>query len=127
MNQAVGLKYAIISRVFHNSFSAILAFSVGSLAFEKIVQDNRALRHEREILTQKLGKSKSALQETLIRLSKSNLQKQDQVGSPSLQRRGLSQSRSQGGLAGGASRAGTIERDLSLNSILGTKKLAKKS
>lgn len=99
---------------------------VGSLAFEKIVQDNRALRHEREILTQKLGKSKSALKETLIRLSKSNLQKQDQVGSPSLPRRGLSQSRSQGGLAGGASRAGTIERDLSLNSILGTKKLAKK-
>ena len=100
-------------------------FPVGSLAFEKIVQDNRALRHEKEILTQKLGKSKSALQETLLRLSKSNLQKQDQVGSPSLQRRGLSQSRSQGGLAAGSSRAGTIERDFSLNSVFGTKKQAK--
>ena len=43
--------------VYHNYI-----FLVGSLAFEKIVQENRALRHEREILTQKLGKSKSALQ-----------------------------------------------------------------
>ena len=105
--------------------SKSIFFPVGSLAFEKIVQDNRALRHEKEILTQKLGKSKSALQETLLRLSKSNLQKQDQVGSPSLQRRGLSQSRSQGGLATGSSRAGTIERDFNLNSVFGTKKQAK--
>ena len=37
-------------------------FPVGSLAFEKIVQENRSLRREREVLTQKLGKSKSALQ-----------------------------------------------------------------
>ena len=107
--------------------STYLTFSVGSLAFEKIVQDNRALRYERDLLTQKLGKSKSALQETLLRLSKSNLQKQDQVSSPSLQRRGLSQSRSQSGLAGAASRGGTIERDLSLNSVFGTKKQTKKS
>merc|ERR1719270_2395546 len=71
---------------------------VGSLAFEKIVQENRSLRHEKEILTHKLGRSKSALQETLLRLSKSNMQKQDQMGSPSLHRRGLAPSRSHGGL-----------------------------
>ena len=92
---------------------------VGSLAFEKIVQENRALRNEREVLTQKLGKSKSALQETLLRLSKSNMTKQDQVGSPSLQRRGLTPSRSQGGLSG--SRSMTSERELSFNSLFGTK------
>ena len=74
---------------------------VGSLAFEKIVQENRSLRREREVLNQKLGKSKSALQETLVRLSKSNMQKQDQVGSPSLSRRGLTPSRSLGGGGGG--------------------------
>ena len=35
-----------------------LVAAVGSLAFEKIVHENRALRHERELLNQKLGKSK---------------------------------------------------------------------
>jgi len=59
---------------------------VGSLTFDKIVQENRALKRDREVLTQKLGRSKSALQETLLRLSKSNLQKQDQV-SPAVNRR----------------------------------------
>jgi len=98
-------------------------YKVGSLAFEKIVQENRALRHEREILTQKLGKSKSALQETLLRLSKSNMQKQDQMGSPSVQRRGLTPSRSQGGIVGaaGTSRSNTLERELSFTSAFGTK------
>lgn len=32
------------------------------------------------MLTQKLGRSKAALQETLLRLSRSNLQKAGQVG-----------------------------------------------
>jgi len=96
---------------------------VGSLAFEKIVQENRALRHEREVLTQKLGKSKSALQETLLRLSKSNMQKQDQMGSPSVQRRGLTPSRSQGVIVGtgATSRSNTLERELSFTSAFGTK------
>merc|ERR1712029_288071 len=90
---------------------------VGSLAFEKIVQENRSLRREREVLTQKLGKSKSALQETLLRLSKSNMQKQDQVGSPSVSRRGLTPSRSLGG--GGGARSATLERELSFNNYFG--------
>ena len=33
-----------------------------------------------QVLTQKLGRSKAALQETLLRLSRSNLQKAGQVG-----------------------------------------------
>ena len=33
-----------------------------------------------QVLTQKLGRSKAALQETLLRLSRSNLQKSGQVG-----------------------------------------------
>ena len=45
-----------------NIFNVFDIFPVGSLAFEKIVQENRSLRREREVLTQKLGKSKSALQ-----------------------------------------------------------------
>ena len=50
------------------------------------MQENKTLNREREVLTQKLGRSKTALQETLLRLSKSNLQKQDQV-SPGVTRR----------------------------------------
>ena len=118
-------------------FSGQLIFlPVGSLAFEKIVQENRSLRREREVLTQKLGKSKSALQvvrlllvvreitmitvqETLLRLSKSNMQKQDQVGSPSVSRRGLTPSRSLGG--GGGARSATLERELSFNNYFGAK------
>jgi len=92
---------------------------VGSLAFEKIVQENRSLRHEKEILTHKLGRSKSALQETLLRLSKSNMQKQDQMGSPSLHRRGLAPSRSHGGLVSTSNN--TLDQsDLSFSGI-GTK------
>ena len=40
------------------SVSQLCVAAVGSLAFEKIVHENRALRHERELLNQKLGKSK---------------------------------------------------------------------
>merc|ERR1719431_349235 len=59
---------------------------VGSLTFDRVVQENKVLRQDKEILTQKLGRSKTALQETLLRLSKSNMQKQDQV-SPAVTRR----------------------------------------
>jgi len=75
---------------------------VGSLTFDKIVQENRALKQDREVLTQKLGRSKSALQETLLRLSKSNMQKQDQV-SPAVSRRPPSRLLNE--------RSQTIERD----------------
>ena len=56
-----------------------LCCSVGSLTLDKIVSENRALRRDREQLAEKLGRSKTALQETLTRLSKSNMAKQDQV------------------------------------------------
>ena len=42
-----------------------------------IKQTNKKLN---QVLTQKLGRSKAALQETLLRLSRSNLQKAGQVG-----------------------------------------------
>ena len=98
--------------------SRLRVAAVGSLAFEKIVQENRSLRREREVLNQKLGKSKSALQETLLRLSKSNMQKQDQVGSPSLSRRGITPSRS---LGGGGAKSATLERELSFHNYFGAK------
>jgi len=63
-----------------------LCCSVGSLTLDKIVSENRALRRDREQLAEKLGRSKTALQETLTRLSKSNMAKQDQV-SPGQARR----------------------------------------
>ena len=63
-----------------------LCCSVGSLTLDKIVSENRALRRDREQLAEKLGRSKTALQETLTRLSKSNMAKQDQV-SPGQSRR----------------------------------------
>eukprot|EP00092_Neocalanus_flemingeri_P013649 GFUD01014722.1.p1 GENE.GFUD01014722.1~~GFUD01014722.1.p1 ORF type:complete len:828 (+),score=212.12 GFUD01014722.1:267-2486(+) len=78
---------------------------VGSLTFDKIVQENKCLKREREILTQKLGRSKSALQETLLRLSRSNLQKQDQV-SPAVSRRPPSRVVSERGV--------TTEREMNL-------------
>ena len=51
------------------------------------------------------------------------MQKQDQMGSPSVQRRGLTPSRSQGGIVGaaGTSRSNTLERELSFTSAFGTK------
>jgi len=78
---------------------------VGSLTFDRVVQENKVLRQDKEllrqdkeILTQKLCRSKTALQETLLRLSKSNMQKQDQV-SPMPSRRPASE------------RGQTLERD----------------
>ena len=83
--------------------------SVGSLTFDRVVQENKVLRQDKEILrqdkeilTQKLGRSKTALQETLLRLSKSNMQKQDQV-SPAVTRRPPSRLLSE--------RAHTVERE----------------
>ena len=80
-------------------------FLVGSLTFDRVVQENKVLRQDKEllrqdkeILTQKLCRSKTALQETLLRLSKSNMQKQDQV-SPMPSRRPASE------------RGQTLERD----------------
>jgi len=82
---------------------------VGSLTFDRVVQENKVLRQDKEILrqdkeilTQKLGRSKTALQETLLRLSKSNMQKQDQV-SPAVTRRPPSRLLSE--------RAQTVERE----------------
>merc|ERR1711915_1005841 len=46
---------------------------VGSSAVGQLVQENRALKHDRQVLVEKLGRSKSALQETLLRLSQANL------------------------------------------------------
>jgi len=60
---------------------------VGSLVFDQLINENKKLRGERSLLEQKLVKSKSALQDTLSRLSRANLQKQDQVASPVVGRR----------------------------------------
>merc|ERR1719397_1645221 len=64
---------------------------------DRMVVENRHLRRDKEVLTQKLGRSKAALQETLLRLSRSNLQKAGQV-SPAATRRPAS---SLGGGGGG--------------------------
>jgi len=63
---------------------------VGSSAVGQLVQENRALKHDRQVLVEKLGRSKSALQETLLRLSQANLAKQGQVA-PETSRRQITQ------------------------------------
>jgi len=64
---------------------------------DRMVAENRHLRRDKEVLTQKLGRSKAALQETLLRLSRSNLQKAGQV-SPAVPRRPASSLGGGGGL-----------------------------
>ncbi|XP_059092691.1 golgin subfamily A member 4-like isoform X4 [Tigriopus californicus] len=58
---------------------------------DTMLVENRQLRHERDLLLQKLVRSKGALKETLDRLTTSNQQKQDHL-SPQTQRRVLSSS-----------------------------------
>ncbi|XP_023345428.1 uncharacterized protein LOC111714527 [Eurytemora carolleeae] len=65
-------------------------YKVGSLAVDKLILENRNLRREKDVLGQKLVRSKAALQDTLSRLSRANLHKQDQVVSPAPVRRPLS-------------------------------------
>merc|ERR1712034_124946 len=78
---------------------------VGPQALEKLLQENKVLRQDKDVLTQKLARSKSALQETLMRLSKSNIQKAGQV-SPSVTRKSPPRGMSERGIS--------LEKDVTL-------------
>ena len=71
---------------------------MGSIAFDRLICENRQLRRDREVLNQKLARSKAALQDTLVRLARSNMHKQDQVTvSPAAARRPASRQLSERG------------------------------
>merc|ERR1719273_1735651 len=81
-------------------FSSLERRGHGGVVLDRMVAENRHLRRDKEVLTQKLGRSKAALQETLLRLSRSNLQKAGQV-SPAVPRRPASSLGGGGGGGGG--------------------------
>ncbi len=49
---------------------------MGSIAFDRLICENRELRRDREVMTLKLIRSKAALQDTLVRLARANMHKQ---------------------------------------------------
>ncbi len=51
-------------------------FAVGSIAFDRLICENRELRRDREVMALKLSRSKAALQDTLVRLARANMHKQ---------------------------------------------------
>ena len=83
---------------FKKLIKASVLFPVGSIAFDRLICENRQLRRDREVLNQKLARSKAALQDTLVRLARSNMHKQDQVKvSPAAARRPASRQLSERG------------------------------